>query len=87
MAISARSPSHETVAVAAGTSRRLNIVLSETAQSDLSELALRNRKSMPELVRTALGLLRIVLAENEKGNRLVIVDAEGNPKREIILPE
>jgi len=84
MAISARSPNlAESRSSPAG--KRLNVLLSEKAQSDLEAVA--GGRSLSELVRLAMRLLKIALEESKGGNRLVVVDAKGNAKREIVIPE
>ena len=41
---------------------------------------------MTELVRLGLGLARLAVEAEEKGHRLVVVNAEGQPLKEIVLP-
>ena len=41
---------------------------------------------MTELLRMGLGLARIAVEAKEHGERLVVVNAEGHPDREIVLP-
>jgi hypothetical protein len=66
--------------------KRLNINLSATVFAELQTLSRETHRSMTELVRLALGLVRIVLQESAKGNKLVITTSTGQPLREIVLP-
>ena len=69
----------------AGT-KRLNVILSAAVFAELQVLSKETRRSMTELVRLALGLVRIVLQEAAKGNKLIIATPNGQPLREIVLP-
>jgi hypothetical protein len=66
--------------------KRLNINLSETAFGELQMLARRTRRSMTELVRLGLGLVKISIQEAARGNKLIVTTADGQPLREIVLP-
>lgn len=66
--------------------KRVNFLLSERAYGELTQLSRRTRRSMTEIVRVGLGLARLALEAEEKGNRLVVVDTEGQPLKEIVLP-
>ena len=66
--------------------KRVNFLLSERAHGELSALSRRTRRSMTELVRLGLGLARLAVEAEEKGHRLVVVNAEGQPLKEIVLP-
>ncbi len=67
--------------------RRLSINLSEKAYQQLQDLARESGRSMTDLVRTALGVVKIAYDEKEKDHRLVIASREGRPIREIVIPE
>jgi hypothetical protein len=67
--------------------KRVNFVLSEKAHSELALMARRTRRSMTELVRLGLGLLKIALEAQQNGHKLVVTTAEGNPLKEIVLPD
>ena len=73
------------VSVAAG--KRVNFILSERAYSDLTTLADSTHRSMTEVVRLGLGLVKIALEASRGGHRLVVTNAEGHPIKEIVLPE
>jgi hypothetical protein len=66
--------------------KRVNFVLSEKAHSELVSLAKETRRSMTELVRLGLGLVRIAIEAGRDGNRLIVADSTGQPIKEIVLP-
>jgi hypothetical protein len=41
---------------------------------------------MTEIVRLALGLIRIAIQEKHAGNKLVVCKPDGQPLRELVLP-
>jgi hypothetical protein len=69
----------------ADTTTRVNIVLSEKARTELEYIATRTRRSMTEVIRIALALLKVAFDESEKGNKLAVVDANGKPVKEIVM--
>jgi hypothetical protein len=73
-----------TASVLAG--KRVNFVISEKAYSDLVNLSKETMRSMTELVRLGLGLVKIALEAERKGHRLIVTTAEGEPVKEIVLP-
>ena len=66
--------------------RRVNFVLSEKAHTDLVGLSKDSMRSMTELVRLGLGLVKLALEAQQNGNRLVVTTADGRPLKEIVLP-
>ena len=66
--------------------RRVNFVLSEKAHTDLVSLSKHSMRSMTELVRLGLGLVKVALEAQQNGNKLVVTTAEGQPLKEIVLP-
>lgn len=66
--------------------KRLNLNLTEQAYDDLSNLASKTNRSMTEIVRIGLGLVKLAFEEQSKHNRLVVADANLKPLREIVLP-
>ena len=66
--------------------KRVNFVLSERAHSELYTLSKKTMRSMTELVRLGLALVKLALEAEEEGNKLVIVSADGKPLKEIVLP-
>lgn len=66
--------------------KRVTFVLSEAAHAQLTDMSTKHRRSMTELIRIGLGLVKIVLEGHEAGRRFVVVDADGKPEKEIVLP-
>jgi hypothetical protein len=66
--------------------RRVNFVLSEKAHTDLVGLSKDSMRSMTELVRLGLGLVKLALEAQQNGNKLVVTTADGRPLKEIVLP-
>ena len=66
--------------------RRVNFVLSEKAHTDLVSLSKHSMRSMTELVRLGLGLVKVALEAQQNGNKLVVTTADGQPLKEIVLP-
>jgi hypothetical protein len=64
---------------------RLNIVLSEKARTELEHIATKSKRSMTEVIRIALALLKVAFDETEKGYKLAILDASGKPVKEIVV--
>jgi hypothetical protein len=83
MAISASSP----IEYAVSSPKRLNLSLSREAYSDIEKLANENNSSLTEVVRLALGLIKVVLEAQRSGGRVLITDETGSATREIILPK
>jgi hypothetical protein len=67
-------------------SRRLNLILSESARRDLDTIAAKTQRSLTEVVRLGLGLVRLAVDEAESGNRLVVMSKDGKTIKEVILP-
>lgn len=74
------------IVAAVATGKRLNFNLSEKAYSDLVGLSKETRRSMTELIRLGIGLVKIAIEAERKGERLIIATAEGTATREIVLP-
>jgi hypothetical protein len=66
--------------------KRVNFVLSGKAYSDLALMSKRTGRSMTELVRLALGLVKIALEAEQNGHKLIVTTADGTPSKEIVLP-
>jgi hypothetical protein len=75
-----------TLAPSVLTGKRVNFILSEKAHSELAALSKQTMRSMTELVRLGLGLAKIALEAESKGQRLIVTTAEGDPVKEIVLP-
>jgi hypothetical protein len=66
--------------------KRLNLNLAPQAYDDLSSLSRTTNRSMTEIVRLGLGLMKLAFEEQARHNRLVVTDATLKPLREIVLP-
>jgi hypothetical protein len=66
--------------------KRLNLILSTGVYADLSKMAKQRRTTMTEIVRLALGLIKVVINETSQGHKLVVAKANGDVLKELILP-
>lgn len=66
--------------------KRVNFLLSEKTYVDLVNLSKETMRSMTELVRLGLGLVKIVIEAQRHGQRLIVTTADGNVIKEIVLP-
>jgi hypothetical protein len=67
--------------------KRINFQLSERAYMELTELSRETHRSMTEIVRLGLTLVKIAIEEQLKGNKLIVTTAKGTPVKEIVLPD
>jgi hypothetical protein len=67
--------------------KRLNLILSAGAYSELAKMAERKRTTMTEIVRQALGLLKVAIYEAGRNHKLVVTTEDGKVLKELILPE
>ncbi len=67
--------------------KRVNFVFSERAYADLAGIAESTHRSMTEVVRLGLALVKIALEASRNGHKLVVTNSEGLPIKEIVLPE
>jgi hypothetical protein len=67
-------------------SKNFSLVLSESAHTELSLLAAQRNTTVRELIRLALGLARLVIETEKKGNKVIITNAAGAPLKQIVLP-
>jgi hypothetical protein len=67
--------------------RRLNINLPTSIANDLEAIAQKSGRSMTEVVRNALGLVKIATDVADNNQKLVITDDKGKPVKEIVLPK
>jgi hypothetical protein len=66
--------------------KRLSLNLSDAVYDELTQLADERQSSMTEIVRLALGLVRIAISESAVGNKLVVTSKTGEALKEIVLP-
>jgi Arc/MetJ-type ribon-helix-helix transcriptional regulator len=69
----------------ANATRRLNINLPAQAAADLEKLAESSGRSMTEVIRNALGLVRLAQEAHSKNQKLIIADQNDKPLKEIVL--
>lgn len=67
------------------TMRRLNINLPESVYETLQRLARESGRTMTDIIRTALSLVKIAVETDAKGNKLAVVSPEGKVLKEIVL--
>jgi hypothetical protein len=65
---------------------RINLNLSAAARADIDKLATETGNSITELVRLALSLLKVVIEESRKGNKLIITSSDGTPQTQLVIP-
>lgn len=66
--------------------KRLNVNLPDGVHEELRDLAERSGRSMTDIVRTGLSLVRVALAEAERSNTLAVANSEGKLIKQIVLP-
>jgi hypothetical protein len=66
--------------------KRVNLILSAGAYADLAGMAEQRRTTMTEIVRLALGLLKVAISEADKKHKLVVTTEDGKVLKELILP-
>jgi hypothetical protein len=64
----------------------LNLILSAGVFDDLASLAKERRTTMTEIVRLALGLIKVAIREANQGHKLVVAKENGEVIKELILP-
>lgn len=65
--------------------KRLNINLPAPVYDELERLASSSSRSMTEIVRTALGLVKVAIEAESQKNKLAIVKPDGKLLKEIVL--
>ena len=65
---------------------RLNLNLSETAREQITALAEQSDRSITELVRLALSVLKVILDERKEGHKLIVTTSDGKPLKELVIP-
>jgi hypothetical protein len=69
------------------TEKRINLVLPGKAYAELYQLSKLTKRSIKDLVRLALGLLKRAIEAQQRGEKLIITTPEGQPLKELIIPE
>ena len=66
--------------------RRLNFNITERAHSELLDLSRETNRSMTELIRLGVGLLKIALEAARNNQKLVVTTSDDRAIKEIVLP-
>jgi hypothetical protein len=67
-------------------SRRLNFILTQASFEDFQRMAFQTGRSMTDLLRYALGVMKIVVEAHRSGQRIVVIDKDNKAVKEIVLP-
>lgn len=65
---------------------RINLNLTPAARAAVDKLSDETGSSITELVRLALSLLKVVIEERRKGNKVIITNDEGVPQMQLVIP-
>lgn len=65
--------------------KRLNVNLPANSYAELKRLAEETNRSMTDVVRTALGLVKIAMEEEKRQHSVAIIDANDKVVKEIVL--
>jgi hypothetical protein len=66
--------------------RQLNINLPESITDELQDIATHSNVSMPALIQMALAVVKIASDASKNNQKLVLVDQNGKPIKEIVMP-
>ena len=66
--------------------KRLNVNLPRSVFDELEGIAKRSGRSITEVVRMGLGVVTLMINEENNHNRFLIVDPDGKPIKELVLP-
>jgi hypothetical protein len=86
MAISLMELQEEPIEKEEKPDKRLSLILSVAIYEDVARLANERRTTMTEIVRLALGLVKVAIREAKLGNKLIVAKANGETIKELILP-
>jgi hypothetical protein len=70
----------------AATGKRLNHVVPEKLYKQVVQLSEETRLDITDITRLGLGLAILFIKEAQKGNKIVVTDADGAPIKELVLP-
>jgi hypothetical protein len=74
-------------AAPAKSGRRLSLNLAGPVYDELALLADERGTTMTEIIRLALGVIRVVIRETKQKHKLIIADQDGKALKELVLPE
>ena len=66
--------------------RRLNINLPENVADELEDIAHNSNRTMTDVIRTALALVKIASDASKNKQKLVVADESGKLIKEIVFP-
>jgi hypothetical protein len=66
--------------------RRVNLIISDAAYTDLKQLSAEDKRTMTEIVRLGVGLYKVARKTEAEGRRLIVASADGNPICDILIP-
>ncbi len=66
--------------------RHLEVALSERAFQELTALVREQHSTTAQVVQLGVALVKVLSDANRNGEKLLIVDADGKPRREIVHP-
>ena len=66
--------------------KRVNLNLTTKSYQDLEALAEKTGRTMSDIVRFGLALVKLYVEEDSKGNKLTIASPKGRPISEIRFP-
>ena len=67
--------------------KRLNINLPRESYDELQSLAKNSHRSMTDVVRTALGLVKVAMEEERRSNSISVVNSRGETIKQLVLPK
>lgn len=68
------------------TATRLNVNIPESARAEVEQLAEISGRTITDLVRFGLSLVKVVLYESRLGNKLVVTTPDGKALKELVIP-
>jgi hypothetical protein len=66
--------------------RRLNLNLPQKAYDEVALLSKTHQRSMTEIFRIGIALVKIALDASANGSKLTVTDAEGKSVKEVVIP-
>jgi hypothetical protein len=67
-------------------SKRLNFAISERARQELEVIAREHDRTMTDVIRLGISLAKIALGASRRGEKILIAREDGEPIRELVLP-
>ena len=70
----------------APTRSRLSLNLTDEGRNEVNALASGSHRSITELVRLALSVLKVIIDERKLGHKLIVASSDGQPIKELVIP-